>query len=163
VFYAAIGAGFVAGVSVILAWYFGRFLGVEPCELCIYARWLTAAFSFGCFVLAWLENKGAVWRSRMLSIVMIIGFLSLALSIGHGLLERKIIHLHMACTDSQLMSDRITDAEGFKKLIEDKAPARCDKITWSFLGLSMANWNGLFTLILLGGLMYAQKRKKSKQ
>ncbi len=73
-----------------------------------------------------------------------------------------MLHLHLACTDSQLNSEQVVSAEGFKKLIEDKAPARCDKITWSFLGLSMANYNGLLALMLLGGLVYARKKSRSK-
>ncbi len=159
---AAIIAGFVSGISVILAWFFGRFLDLPPCELCIYARWLTAAFSVACFAWAWSLNRLPNRRSWVFLGVLVIGFMSVVLSIVHSLIERGIVHVHMGCTHSQLTPDQVVSAQGFKKLIEDKASARCDKISWSFLGLSMANYNGLLTLMLLGALAYARKKELSK-
>ena len=155
-FYAAMIAGFLSGSSVVLAWYFGRLFDLPACDLCIYARWLTATFSVACFGLAWLEKIAMNGRSKLFYGLLFIGFMGVGVSAFHSLIERGVVQMPMACAQSQV--NQIESAQGFKNLIERKAPARCDKISWSLLGLSLANYNGLFTLALLGALAYARKK-----
>ncbi|MGB1441440.1 MAG: disulfide bond formation protein B [Candidatus Puniceispirillaceae bacterium] len=46
-------------------------------------------------------------------------------------------------------------AEGLQNLL-DTSPVRCDEVVWSFLGLSMAAWNGLISTLaaLISMILY---------
>ena len=39
------------------------------------------------------------------------------------------------------------------------APAACDKIAWSMLGLSMPAWNAILSLVLVGFWIAAARRR----
>ena len=44
------------------------------------------------------------------------------------------------------------------KAIQSAPMVRCDEVAWSLMGLSMASWNGIFSLILAGLWIASLKR-----
>ena len=138
---AALVASSLAALAAAFA--FQHLGGLEPCPLCIWQRWphvataLLAALSFG------LRGPAAAAA---------LGLAGLAALVGAGLAGFHVgVEQHWwpglaACEGGPPAR---TVAELRERLL-NAAPARCDEAAWSFLGLSMAAWNGLLSLSLAG-------------
>lgn len=110
--------------------------GYAPCDLCILQRW-----PHGVAILIGLALL--VWPRRGLAM---LGALALATGSGiaayHVGVEQGWWPGPTTCTGADVGS--LTPDELLKRILA--APVtRCDDISWSFLGLSMAAWNGLFS------------------
>ena len=138
---AALAAGSLAALAAAFA--FQHLGGLEPCPLCIWQRWphvatvLLAALSLG---------------FRGSAAAAFLGLAGLAALAGAGLagyhvgVEQQWWPGLEACAGGPPAQ---TVAELRERLL-NTAPARCDEVAWSFLGLSMAAWNGLLSLGLAG-------------
>ena len=137
----ALAAGSLAALAAAFA--FQHIGGLDPCPLCIWQRWphvaivLLAALS--------LAFRGSAATS-------LLGLTGLAALTGAGLagyhvgVEQLWWQGLAACSGG---APAETVAELRERLL-NAAPARCDEVAWSFLGLSMAAWNGLLSLGLAG-------------
>ena len=134
-----------AGGSLALllgAFAFQHIGGLPPCKLCFWQRWPHgAAIGIGALVLVlgpmiWLAILGA------LSALTTAG-----IGIYHTGVEQKWWEGPQGCTGfdiSNLSTDQLMDAINAAPLI------RCDEIAWSLAGISMAGWNAIVSLILVG-------------
>lgn len=136
-------AALLAGAFIFQA------LGFAPCALCLWQRWPhAAAVGFG-LIGAMIPS---VW-------VAIGGALSALTSAGIGVyhtgVERAWWDGPSACS-SQSISGLSTD-ELFDQIMA--APlVRCDEVAWSLMGLSMATWNVIASLVLAGIWIAAARR-----
>ena len=138
---AAIAAGSLAALAAAFA--FQHLGGLEPCPLCIWQRWPHVATALLAVVALGLPGPAAA---------LAMGLAGAAALAGAGLAGFHVgVEQHWwaglaACEGGPPAK---TVAELRERLL-NAAPARCDEVAWSFLGLSMAAWNGLLSLALAG-------------
>ena len=116
--------------------------GYAPCELCLLQRWPHYfAVVFGAIIL--LSGYRPVWAW--------LGMITLAVAVGlalyHTGVELKWWAGPAACTGGIGDLGAMSPAELMNRINAAKV-IRCDEPAWSFLGLSMAAWNGLISAIL---------------
>ena len=129
------------GSALLLAGaYLFQVLGWQPCAMCLWQRWPHFA-AVGIGVLA-LAVRGPVLPA--------LGALAAAATAGIGVyhsgVERKWWEGPSSCTGTGGL-DGLSGAD----LLSTDAPALvlCDTFTPFFAGLSMANWNAVFSALLV--------------
>lgn len=124
------------------AFAFQHFGGLAPCEMCLWQRWPHAvAIALGVLALAapglraWIAWLGAASMT-----------ISAGLALLHTGVERKWWEGITQCSIAQgdLSTDALLDA------ILAAPVVRCDQVAWDLLGLSMASWNGIASVALIG-------------
>jgi len=130
--------------AVLLAGAFGsQYLGhLFPCEMCWWQRYAHLA----ALALAVLAFTGLAASSRSRALVLLAAA-AIAVSGGIGAyqagVELKIFEGFSTCTTT---AHGNSTAELLKQIMA--APViRCDQVQWSFLGISMAGWNAIVSLI----------------
>ena len=123
----------------------------QPCVLCLWQRVPYAA------VMA-VAGVAMVWRVRwMLGLCAVVLLVGAGLAVFHSGVERHWWEGTAECVGAALHG--ASAAELREELL--KTPVvRCDEITWTFLGLSFANWNILTSLGLAGFAGLAARRKE---
>ena len=131
----------VAGSAALLlgALAFQYLGGLAPCHLCVLQRWPhLAAIVIG---LAAMRTRGPL--------LPVLGLLAVLTTAGIGLyhtaVERHWVAGPQSCTSGSL--DTMT-AEELLRQLEGAALVQCDQVAWSLLGLSMASWNAILSLLL---------------
>lgn len=143
-----------AGSFALLAGAFVfQALGYAPCKLCLWQRWPHgAAILVGTLVLLF----------GPLLLLGIAGALSALATSGLGVyhtgVERGWWEGPTSCTGDANALGGLSGSD----LLSLDAPndiVMCDEVVWSFLGLSMASWNALFSLALAGLWVMALRRR----
>jgi disulfide bond formation protein DsbB len=138
-----------AGSAALLLGAFGfQYLGgLAPCAMCLWQRWPHAV----AIVLA------AVGIALPHALVALAGALSMLAGAGIALLhtgvERGWWSLNLACTGGAEDLGAM-DVTALLDPTQGAGIVLCTEVAWSFLGLSMASWNGLASLVL-GGVWIA--------
>ncbi|MDC0737040.1 disulfide bond formation protein B [Cognatishimia sp. SS12] len=123
---------------LIGAWGF-QYFGYAPCKLCYWQRYPhmaavligAIAYAAGLRVLAWLGAAATATTG-------VIG-------IYHSGVERKLWEGPNSCTSTDIGG--LNSDELFEQIMT--APLiRCDEIPWQMAGLTMANLNAVFSLVL---------------
>jgi disulfide bond formation protein DsbB len=128
--------------------------GLYPCEMCWWQRYPHAAailLASGAFTAA-----AASSRSRTLTLLAAAAIaISGAIGVYHAGVE---LHIFQGFTTCSTTATGASTEDLLKKLM--KVPLiRCDQVQWSFLGISLAGWNAIFSLsgaaviawLMLGG------------
>lgn len=116
--------------------------GLAPCHLCMYQRYPhVAAIIVGLVVWfvprRWLMMLGALGPAA-----------SAAVGIFHTGVERKWWDGPSSCTGSGTALSGMSGGD----LLSTAAPVNlvmCDQVAWSMLGVSMASWNAIASLLLV--------------
>ena len=145
-FIAAVAVAVIAAVTIAGAWFFQLVLDIRPCPLCLEQRY---AYYFA-IPLAILLAIGAARRAPRG--LLIAGFAVLALAVlanaglgaYHAGVEWKLWKGPTDCTGplTDLGSGNLLDRLKTVKVI------RCDDVQWTFLGLSLAGYNALISLLM---------------
>ena len=146
---AALAAGSLAALAA--AFGFQHLGGQEPCPLCIWQRWPHVAIALLAAASLGLRGPGAAVPVGLAGLAALAGA---GLAGFHAGVEQHWWPGLAACEGGPPAE---TVAELRQRLL-DTAPARCDEVAWSFLGLSMAVWNGLLSLGLAGMAIGAVRR-----
>jgi len=120
--------------TVFASQYWG---GLEPCQMCIWQRWPFA-------VLIGVGLVGAFWRPKvMLTTALLALLVSIGLAGYHVGVEQGWLALPSGCAAG-------ADAGSVDELkaMLKAAPPTCDQVAFTFLGLSLAAWNTIGSLIL---------------
>lgn len=113
--------------------------GLAPCPLCIWQRYPHLAVVV-------LGLIGWRWRPRAM-----LGLIALVLLVGAGIaayhvgVEQGWVALPAGCAAGQ----GATSVEELRQMLADAPPA-CDQVGFTLLGLSLAGWNLLGSLVLAG-------------
>ena len=129
----AISASLYAG-----ALWFQYVGGLMPCSLCMWQRWPHIII-----VLLAVIALFARMPRHVLSTIAITAAISIILAAYHAGVEWQLWSGPSGCTASLNNSSDLTSLTD--SLLATPV-VRCDEVAWSFLGLSMAGWNGLFSL-----------------
>ena len=138
---AALATGSLAALAAAFA--FQHLGGLEPCPLCIWQRWPHVATALLAALCLALRGPAAATALALAGLAALAGA---GLAGFHAGVEQQWWPGLAACEGGPPAK---TAAELRERLL-NAAPARCDEIAWSFLGLSMAAWNGLLSLALAG-------------
>ena len=118
--------------------------GLAPCQMCIWQRWPHAiAIVLGLIAFVPPARKPA---TRLAGLVVLIGA---GIAVFHAGVEWNWWEGLTACTGTGDMLGGL----GAEDLLSTDGPlgvVRCDEAAWVFLGLSMAGWNAIFSLLLSG-------------
>ena len=147
-----------AGSALLLggAFAFQVFGGMAPCHLCLLQRWPhAAAVLIGLLALTLAQSSAGVQRGLAL-----LGALAALATAGLGLyhtgVERQWWQGPDTCTSgdiSAVSADQLLDQILAAPLV------RCDEVAWQMLGLSMASWNMLASLLLAAIWLTAATRR----
>jgi disulfide bond formation protein DsbB len=144
-------AGAVVALAFALLMQYG--FGLHPCVLCL---WQRAPFG-AVIVLAGLASLAAMRRyaSALLALSALAYLTGAGLAIFHTGVER---HWWLGTSGCSITPLSGTSTEDLRTQLLHTVVARCDEIAWTFLGLSMANYNVIYSLALaLFALLAARK------
>jgi disulfide bond formation protein DsbB len=143
--------GFTAFVLVTSAVVLGVTLasqywgGLAPCELCLRERWPWGVAIVISFVATMVGSRPALpWVALFAAAVFAV---SSGLALYHVGVEQHWFAGPSACTASGPAADTL---EALKAQILHQQPVRCDEPAWSLWGISLAGWNLIASLVMLG-------------
>ena len=128
----------LASAAILLAALALQYLGgLPPCPLCIWQRWPYVA-------LIALGLAGWRWRPRaMLGVATMVLLGGAGLAVYHVGIEQGWWALPGGCVAGQSAES----VEELKRLLAEAPPA-CDQVSFTLLGLTLAGWNLLASLLL---------------
>ena len=131
------------------ALYFQYFKGLLPCELCMWQRYAhRVVMVLGCLAALAAPRRGLSLLMLSLTCAALAG--SAGIALFHAGVELHWWRGLPSCSTPACSG--IRDAAELMRCLT-LAP-QCDKIPWSFLGLSMAAWNGIASaLACLAGIL----------
>ena len=129
----AISASLYAG-----ALWFQYVGGLIPCSLCLWQRWPHIIIVLLAVIALFLQMPRFVLKA-----IAITAATSFVLATYHAGVEWQFWSGPDGCTASLTRSGDLTS---LTDSLLSTPVVRCDEVAWSFLGLSMAGWNSLFSL-----------------
>lgn len=145
--FAALAIAGLGAAAILGAWYFQFVQGLQPCPLCFEQRY-AYYFSIPLAALILLgASVGATRKVLIAAFVVIAGSMLWNAGLGayHAGVEWKFWPGPQDCGGA--LSDLGT-AGGLLKKLESIRVIRCDEVAWSFLGISLAGYNVLISLVL---------------
>ena len=134
----------IGGAAIGGALLFQYVGGLEPCELCLLERWpYYAGIPIAVLALA-TGMRGAGWWIALLFLVFLVsaGLGGYHVGVEHGWLQGPT-----ACTGPA--GGGAKTAEEFARMIEERQAVQCDQVPWSLMGISLAGFNFLVSLLLV--------------
>lgn len=133
VFIAAAGSFLLLGGA-----YLFQAAGYQPCKMCLWQRWphMIAILAGVAYFL--MQAKPFIW------IGMLSALTTAGLGFYHTGVEKGWFEGPTSCSGSGLSGLSADD------LLSTNGPLviMCDQVSWSLMGLSMASWNAVLSLIL---------------
>ena len=118
--------------------------GFAPCSLCLIQRYPhIIVVMTSVWLIFFRTHKFFIYPTNTLVMA-----LSIFLASYHAGVEQGIFQGPQSCSSSSLSLVQDKSAEALLQDILNTSVVRCNEVTWSFMGLSMATWN----LILSTGL-----------
>ena len=116
--------------------------GLYPCEMCWwqrYAHFAGLGFALLALLLAQMPDRGRsfVWLAALAILT------SGGIGAYHAGVEADIFEGFTQCTSTNPGAS----VDDLLKSILDAPLIRCDEVQWSFLGISMAGWNAILSIL----------------
>ncbi len=149
---AAVAITMIATATLAGAWFFQLVLGIVPCPLCLeqrYAYYL--AIPLGALVaLAATKDFPRGLLLAGLAILTLAALGNAVLGFYHAGVEWKFFQGPTDCTGSV---GNLGSAGDLLTRLDTVKVIRCDEVQWRFLGLSLAGYNVLISLLMaaIGG------------
>lgn len=151
-----LGIFWVSALVMLGALSFQYIGGYDPCSLCITQRWAHLALMLVALLAYFLPGRQVQtgWRLRITAIFALI---SAGIAFYHVGVEQGILTGPSGCSAPDISEMSL---EQQVQALLQTAIVRCDEVVWSFLGLSMAAYNGLISLglALLSFMMSFQRK-----
>jgi len=139
-----LGFTFICVSVLITAYCMEHYFGILPCQMCLYERnvfMAVGAFSFLSFFLI---------PARLHSIALIIlGFVFMggAILAGyHVAVQQHWVALPSFCASNDFSA--LDSVESLREQMLQTPLVRCDQVTWSLFGLSLAAYNVILSFFL---------------
>jgi disulfide bond formation protein DsbB len=144
----------VAAAAALAAALGLQFLGdLPPCPFCVYQRYpylvVIAAGALG------------VWLGRP-RLALAVAAAALAVNVGLAAYHVGIEQGWLALPEGCAPAWRATTVEELRRQLQ-AAPARCDQVSFSLAGLSLAAWNAIYAAGLLAFALWALARGSAAQ
>jgi disulfide bond formation protein DsbB len=134
----------LASAALLLgAFGFQHLGGMAPCKLCLWQRWPHAAAIVIGLIVLFGAPRALIWFGAVA--VATTG----GIGVYHAGVEWKWWPGPSSCTGGGLDLGAMSGGD----LLSMDAPSglvMCDEIVWQLLGLSMAGWNALICVVVLG-------------
>ena len=137
----------VGGAAILGAWFFQYGLGLKPCPLCLEQRY-AYYFAIPLALMVVLGDQAGSSRKVLVAalIVIALGMLwNAGLGVYHSGVEWKWWPGPQQCAGAL---EDIGAAGGLIDKLQSINVVRCDEAAWRFLGLSLAGYNALISLLL---------------
>ena len=119
--------------------------GLQPCELCLLQRWPWAVAIVISIVVVFAGERGPLlWVALIMALVFAVGS---GLAFYHVGVEQHWYPGPSACTAS---GSRAASVEELRQQLLHQQPVQCDQPGFSLLGVTMAGWNLVASLIMAG-------------
>jgi disulfide bond formation protein DsbB len=145
---AALAVTAIAAATLGGAWFIQLVLGIQPCELCLaqrYAYYLVVPLGA---LIAIAAARGAAPRALLLaglSVLALATFANAGLGVYHSGVEWHFWQGPTACTGPV---GNLGSAGNLLERLDSVKVVRCDEVQWRFLGLSLASYNVLISLVM---------------
>lgn len=143
----ALGLFLASGVILLTALGFQYIGGLAPCVLCIYQRYAYGA-AMVCALLAFSGGRHSATRTPALGGAALSFATGAGVALFHVGVEQLWWEGSSSCQGQAL--DLSLSVEDLAADLLSRPYARCDQVPWDLLGLSMAGWNVILSLGLLG-------------
>jgi disulfide bond formation protein DsbB len=158
---AALAITAIAAATLAGAWFFELVLDIKPCPLCLeqrYAYYL--AIPLGAL------TAGLAWRSAPRRLLIAAFAILLAAALGNAWLGGYHAGVEWQFwpgpTECSGPIGNLGSAGNLLERLDTVKVVRCDEVQWRFLGLSLAGYNVLISLLMaaiaLWGFVAAAKR-----
>jgi disulfide bond formation protein DsbB len=145
---AALAVAAVGAATILGAWYFQYFLGLQPCPLCLEQRVPYFIAIPLAVVVAAAAARGA--PRRLLAGGLIAVALAMLWGAGLGVYHAGVEwHWWAGPQDCSGPMKSFGSARDMLKQIQSSSVVRCDEASWRFLGLSLAGYNVLIALAMV--------------
>ncbi len=154
--FAILASGLALIVALISQYGFDLF----PCLLCHYQRWAQiAAMGLGLVTLLLVRTPAAPWLARLAALAFLTGA---AIAFFHVGVEAAWWQGISGCS-APIFGGGMS-REDIKQAILNAPVFACDEVPFRFLGLSMAGWNLVYSLLaaLLVGWLASFEESRSK-
>ena len=121
--------------------------GFAPCSLCLIQRYPHMLVAITSVWLIFFRTHNFF----LYPVNTLVMALSIILASYHVGVEQSIFQGPQSCSSSNLSLVSEKSAEALLKEILNTSVVRCNEVTWSFLGLSMATWNLILSIFLFIG------------
>jgi disulfide bond formation protein DsbB len=144
---AALAVAAIAAAALAGAWFFQLVIGLVPCELCLkqrYAYYL--AVPLGVLVAVAAAKgapRGIVLTGLALLVLAALG--NAGLGVYHAGVEWKLWAGPTECTGT---IGNFGSAANMLEQLDKVKVVRCDEVQWTFLGLSLAGYSALVSLLM---------------
>ena len=131
----------ISTLVIFSAYIMEFFFNYPPCKLCLYQRipyFILIMLSIVSYI---IKPKVIFYYLAGLSILT-----NLLISSFHSLVERKIINYDGGCTSKINEFDNIDELRNF---LETVPITKCDEISFTILGFSLANINVIISILLI--------------
>jgi disulfide bond formation protein DsbB len=120
--------------------------GLLPCELCLLQRW-PWRIAIAAAMLLWLVGK-RMQLTPSASAFALLFLISAGLGIYHVGVEQRWFAGPSACTATAGSTARTI--EELRRQLEATPVVMCDQVQWSLFGVSLAGWNFVASLMMVG-------------
>ncbi|MFN4309332.1 MAG: disulfide bond formation protein B [Ferrovibrio sp.] len=130
--------------------------GLAPCELCLWQRWpYAAAIVFG---------LAALLLPRLRMALLVLASLSILIGGGIGVFHVGVEEKWWQGLTSCGGGPTPNSIDALRAQLLTAPVARCDEVSFRFLGLSMAGWNVLWSicLVIFGALAAKRAGQENK-
>lgn len=133
-------APLLGSVALLLGAFAFQYIGgLAPCPLCLDQRWAHgAAIALGILVLLWPRR----WLAALAGIAVLVGA---GIAIYHTGIEQTWWPGPTTCTAPD--PGAVSSGELLDRILETPV-VLCDQIAWSWLGISMAGWNAILSIVI---------------
>ena len=118
--------------------------GLAPCSLCLIQRYPHIVVAITSVWLIFFRTHNFF----LYPVNTLVMALSIILASYHVGVEQSIFQGPQSCSSSNLSLVSEKSTEALLKDILNTSVVRCNEVTWSFLGLSMATWNLILSIAL---------------
>ncbi|HZZ32876.1 MAG TPA: disulfide bond formation protein B [Phenylobacterium sp.] len=151
----------VSAAMLGVAHAFQTFGGLAPCELCLKQRtvyWVAGGIAAAAMILVRMPG-GPRWRAATCWLLALVFLVGAGVAGYHAGAEWKFWPGPQSCSGGGAVT-----MASLKNLLNGGGvtmPA-CDRPAWVFLGISMAGWNCLASVVLVGLSVAAALREQAK-
>lgn len=156
---AALVTAAIAAVTLAGAWYMQLVWGLSPCELCLKQRYAYYAIVPLGVLVAWLASRGVSWPLLVIGLVLIAlaALGNAGLGVYHSGVEWGFWQGPTECTGPV---GSFGSAGSLLEQLDKVKVVRCDEVQYRFLGLSLASYNVLISLLMAAVAGWGLSRAK---
>ena len=142
-------------VAVVAGAFLFQYVGhLDPCEICLVERWpYYVVIPLALLALVARVRPPIVW----LSLLALVFLDSTGLGAYHVGVEQHWISGPTACTGTGIGVAKTV--EDLKRIMQSQQNVQCDVVQWTLFGISLAGFNFLISLGLLGMAAFGLERQ----